>query len=347
MRNVNKLIAGLLVLAVAGLVAIPVAAKNGDARTSITPHLKAPIAPGQSVLFCSTFQIAWNSMKSDILNEDVRLEKLLDLVKQLNNGVATKDDIAADDYYTTTGFGRAGLAESINEALKEKFGNGAPTVGQDFNQRDVIVAYSALRKILKFADPFEDFQQPFSFHGDLNRARVESFGISERENARLRNQVEIIECAGRNNLIIRLKSENPEDEIILAKVPPGETLLETFENVNAQVANGTPRAMGNSELLRIPKVDISLDHSYSSLLGLYLLNSGFEKYFVARADQNIDFRLDESGAVTKSDATFMLKKMYIPLAFNEPFLLYLKQKDGRYPYLALWVGNAGLLVHSE
>lgn len=32
------------------------------------------------------------------------------------------------------------------------------------------------------------------------------------------------------------------------------------------------------------------------------------------------------------------------LIFDRPFLLYLKEKDGKYPYFALWVDNPELLV---
>lgn len=41
-------------------------------KTHITPHMEVPIQSGQNLVYCSTFQIAWNKLKDDIIQEDIK-----------------------------------------------------------------------------------------------------------------------------------------------------------------------------------------------------------------------------------------------------------------------------------
>ena len=67
----------------------------------------------------------------------------------------------------------------------------------------------------------------------------------------------------------------------------------------------------------------------------------------AKAYQRTKFKLDEKGAVLKSEAIIMVESMSIkgPRQFivSRPFLIYLRQKDSPYPYFAMWVDNGEIL----
>ncbi len=254
-------------------------------------------------------------MKNDIIEEDIQLEKPLDLVRFLNHGLTTKEDISEEDYLAMAGYGADDITNKINRALRRKFGSDAPVVHSKYNKADVIFAYAFLMKELLFEHAFEDFKDPITFYGHTNEAQVEAFGIfkcSGQRHRKLRDQVEIIDYMNHHDFIIRLKSKHPDDEIILANVEPGRTLLATFEKVNWRIAKcrryAKPESIGENDILQIPKFDLSIDHSYEPLLDLYLVNKGFEDYFVAEARQDIRFRLDECGATSKSEAIFALKK---------------------------------------
>jgi hypothetical protein len=318
--------------------------------------MDAALEPGRNIIFCSTFQIAWNEMKDTIIKEDILLDEHLDLVYRLNRQLSTREDISGDDYLAIAGFGTDNIAGRINEILKSRFGTEAPVVDSKYNDDDVILAYAFMRKILEFENAFEDFENPLTFHSGDNPSKVEAFGIfnySDDRHGSLRSQVEIIEYSHRNDFIIRLKSKHPDDEIILAMTDPGETLLETYEKVNWRIARSERYSsideLRGNDFLQIPKIDLSIDHEYSSLLGLNLLNKGYEKYFVAEARQDLRFTLDESGATARSEAIFAIKKgddSFRIMLFDKPFMIYLKKKDASYPYLALWVGNADFLVEN-
>jgi hypothetical protein len=320
----------------------------------MTPHMEAPIEPGRNVVFCSTFQIAWNQMKNDIVKDDIRLAKPQELIRILNLGRTMRTDISDADYLAMVGFGSDNIANKVNRALRERFGDDAPTLDDVYNQDDVILAFAFLLKELKFEELFEDFTDPMTFQGGRGQTGVESFGIykySEHRHLRLGDQVEVFDYKRHGDFIVRLKTKDPEDEMILASVTPEKTLLETYERVNSRVIHSKPGRLNKNDVLMIPKIDFLLDHQYSSLIGAHLLNEGFEGYFVQEARQAIRFTLNESGASAKSVGIFALKKGppvdFKMLVFHDPFMIYLKKKDAKYPYLAMWFGNPDLMVKSN
>jgi hypothetical protein len=62
-----------------------------------------------------------------------------------------------------------------------------------------------------------------------------------------------------------------------------------------------------------------------------------------RAAQDIMFKLNEKGAMVKSTSNMIAAAIPKQLIFNRPFLIYLKKKNGKWPYFAMWVDNAELM----
>ncbi|QEE50097.1 hypothetical protein FUA48_11055 [Flavobacterium alkalisoli] len=68
--------------------------------------------------------------------------------------------------------------------------------------------------------------------------------------------------------------------------------------------------------------------------------------------QRISFQLDENGAIIESEAEVAVTEEMEPgekivpkkMLINKPFLLLLKRRDSKNPYLAVWVQNTELLV---
>jgi hypothetical protein len=321
-------------------------------RTFITPHMEVPVEPGQNIIYCSTFQIAWNDMKTDIVGEDIRLEDAPETVARLNQSLSSEADIDGRDYLARVGVGSDAFVEGINRDLRAKFGRDAPQIDDTYRSGEIILAYALLQKSMQFEHPFERFDNAVSFWEGERRATVYGFGInrySEAQYGALRGQVEIIDYHDSGDFVIRLRSTRPDDEIVLANVTPENTLLETYRAVNARVERSTPDRLANNDVLMIPLIDLAVHHSYDSLLDLNLLNEGFEEYFVRDAIQDIRFRMDETGVAVKSEAKFAIEKkgpMHRLLVFDDPYMLYLKTKDGDYPYFMIWVDNANLMIPS-
>ncbi len=329
---------------------------NDDLRkTLVTSHMEVPIQTDQNIIYSSTFQIAWSRLKNNVIKEDIKVEKPVAIVPFLNKGLATEADISEKDYLAMAGFVRDDIVGKINRDLKRKFGFDAHLLdATQYDDPDIILAYAFLNKNLRFENPFEDFKHPITFYTESGREEIEGFGIhkysSKPEHKNIKKQVEILHYENQKNFIIRLNSKSIDDEIILAKIAPGKTVLKTFEKVNSKISGCRPMYLEKNDILQMPKFNLALLHSYSSLLGVHLVNKGFEDYFFYEATQNINFKLDETGAKVKSESKIALKKgppiNFKLLIFNSPFLLYIKKKDGKYPYLAMWIEDTELMVKS-
>ena len=326
-------------------------------RTEISSHMEAPLTSGNNILYCSTFQIAWNELKS-LLGGDVKLKDAPPMVRFLNNSLSTKDDIAESDYLAMVGLAGKGILQKVNLALKEKFNGEISPIEVTFQQADDILAFAFLFKNLTFKKHFETLSKPVYFASNTGSARTKAFGISEysHENGhhlKMAKQIKVVDYKNDNNFIITLKPSQPQDEIVLAKMEPRETLLATLKSVMSRIATEESECLGDGDTLQIPKLNFDVRHSYDELLGKDSLNKGHKHQFIMIALQMIRFRLNERGALLKSYAWIVpssnggdTEHEHQPkkLIFDRPFLIYLKEKGAKYPYFALWVDNPELLV---
>jgi hypothetical protein len=93
-----------------------------------------------------------------------------------------------------------------------------------------------------------------------------------------------------------------------------------------------------------------ITHSYNELIGRFFINKNFEEYFITEAVQSIRFKLDEKGALLKSESRIggaPISPRPKFLIFDKPFLLVMKEKKGTYPYFAVWIDNAELMVSEK
>ena len=357
MKASGKIAAVILLLAVCGTVGCgrkPEKILRADSKdlkhTIITAHLEEKIVPGKNLIYCSTFQLAWNELRDKIHKEDIRLADEPPMVKILNKKLFSKDDLSEDCYLAMAGFRRQGIVDEINEALKTKFGEEAPTVAGKDVGRAVIVAYAFLFKNLKFETPFMTCRKPLVFRSASRRSKVRAFGTEDawppkHVPSEFRRQVEILDYDyATGDFAIGLTTESPNDEIVLAVIQPAGTILETVQSVQKKIQGERPEFMGVMDILQIPKLDFDITHSYSQLLGKFLLNEGFTEMFIGTARQDIRFRLNEKGAMLESEATITEVSDSRRLVFDRPFLLYLKEKQAKYPYLAIWVDNPEILM---
>ncbi len=327
-------------------------------QTIITANMETPIMPGKNVIYCSTFQIAWNMMQDSIIKEDILLEGNPEIARMLNKQLSTSADISEDCYVAMVDFLTQEFLDQINLVLKEKFGDQAPPeVVEDIHPGlPTFFAYAYLYKNLKFEHDFEVIPNPIYFKTTDDTIKLKAFGVPSRgERDTIRNQVTVVDYKDNNDFILKLLSKSPDDEIILAKISPKETLLETIQWVQERISLGTLGNVKNNEPVQIPKCDFNVKHSFDEFPGKLVENSGWEGWFVSKAVQWTRFRLNEKGIVLKSEArlgmrssrSYPVTKKPRLFVFDKPFLICLRQKDGRYPYFAMWVDNGELLMGWE
>lgn len=317
-------------------------------RTIITPHMEQNLQKDTNILYCSTFQLSWNELKN-MIKGDIKLDKSPELVRDLNKGLSTKDDVSEDSYIALAGYKKDNMEGTINNQLKSKFDN-AQKVDFSSLSEDDIIAYSYLYKNLQFEKEFESLEGPLYFHeGEKNGVEVKAFGIKEYsdKNEKLGKQVDLIDYKSDKDFIIRLKTKEDNEELIIAKVVPGDTLLKTIESVSQRVEKGQKEALVENDVLKIPKFSFKVKYNYSELEEGRILNDGFSDYQIVEAMQDIDFVLDERGSRLQLKASLYAAKgikMSRKLVFDRPFLLYMKEKEAKYPYLAIWVENTELMA---
>ncbi|MHB1000065.1 MAG: hypothetical protein ACYC27_12545 [Armatimonadota bacterium] len=317
--------------------------------TIVTPHLEQKIVPGKNVLWCSTFQLAWNELMT--LGEGpVTLKPASPAADILNKQTATKDDLDDASYVAMAGFIEDGAVDKIKQELNQKFnGQESPDLLDNLPATGAI-AYGYLFKSLPFEWAFDRFSNNLSFQD----TPVECFGISQYTpdndpmEAKQGKQVSVIDAKGNDDFIIELKTLQKDDRLILAKIPPKSTLQETVKMVQDRVESAEPSEMQGMIDLYVPVLDFDLMKSYSEIKdhSIQCSNQRLNGQPIIDALQSIRFRLDETGAVLKSEAMLVMGSsiLSINLVFDKPFLVLLQRKDAKNPYLAVWIGNTELLL---
>ena len=316
-------------------------------RTIISPHMEQKIQKDTNILYSSTFQLSWNELKN-LMKGDVKLSSNPETAEYLNKSLSTINDISEDSYIAVAGYKKDKLEDTINELLTSKY-KGSEKVDFSGLREDDIIAYSYLYKNLQFENEFEALKTPMYFREGKNGVEVKAFGIKEysSKNEKMGKQVELIDYKSDKDFIVRLKTKAENEELILAKVNPEDTLLQTIESVSNRTMNGKKEALAEKDVLMIPKFSFKVNHSFSELKEGKIVNVGFSDYQIAEAMQDMTFVLDERGAVLEAKASLFLAKG-IPnsrrLKFDGPFLLLMKEKGAAYPYFAIWIENTELMA---
>lgn len=326
--------------------------------TVITPHLEAAMVENQNVLWCGTFQLAWNEVCS-LIGEDIHLDNEPEMVSILNQRDFTKKDLDNDSYIAVAGFIKDDVFQKIDEKLQAKFQGKAtprhlPANSLTPRPQD-IVAYAYLFKNIEFPTPYERIEEPITFDG----TRVPCFGVGEDYKSKheaLYAQFRILDYQEENDFIIELMSKSPEEQIILAKISPSRSLKKTIDHVRQRIANRESVAPSTGDVLKIPKLNFDLTKQFLELEGNRLLvsNPAVAKDLVClSALQNIRFQFDEKGVRLRSESHLSFGCSAAPgagppthrMVFDRPFLILMKRKSSEVPYFALWIANPSLLMH--
>ena len=316
-------------------------------QTAISPVLTAGIEDNKNVIWCSTFQLAWNVLKDKVIKEDIKLNEGPDLVNELNGSSASKRDLSKKSYVAMAGFGADEIVEKINKELKKKFKN-PPELKDKLKPTD-IMAYAYLFKELEFKEEFDKIKELLDFKGvEVPAFGIEKFDFNKHE--RFQEQIEIYDYKSEDDFIIKLKSKKRNDEIILAKVAPGENLHLTYQSILDRIQASEKDSMAKDDTLQIPKFDYDFTKSYDELKDKVFENSGWESYVIKQALQNIKFKMNEKGVVLKSEAKIrmeMVSSTPVPprkFIFDKEFIIILKERKRQNPYFVMWVDNAEVLL---
>lgn len=320
-------------------------------QTIITPYLDAPIEPNKNLIYCATFQLAWNELKNNIIHQNIELEGNPIDARLLNKQLFDKHEIDKNYYVARSGKLSQSLINSINSELQKKFGQSSPDTLQMPAEsfRNIFLSYAYLSKNLHIPHKFNAIDGTIRFLLPDCSIDVKSFGISSADKTlskELRKQVTVLYYNSDDDFAIRLQTTSTKDELILTKTNPSSTLSNTIDQLEQNISNHHEASLNEDDGLSIPYLDFDIEHSYDQLTHRNLLNNGWREYYIEKALQNIKFQLDEGGATLVSTATIIMITGIPPrlFVFNKPFIILLRQKGSKHPYFAMWVANPELLV---
>jgi hypothetical protein len=365
MRRLRRVGVLLLAIALPGCGDDDVSDESEDARpamtwvpsselrsTDVVPHTDVKITPGRNLVYCSTFQMAWSELQNEIIGEPIRLTGSPPMADSLNAGRADESDLPADSYLVHAGMVKDGILDEIRREMQERFPDATLKV-PDSAEDDpyAIISYAYLAKSLPFEERFDSLRRPLTFLTSHGGVSVEAFGIEPHSPnaAKLRSQIHVMDYQGPDDFILELETREKEDQLVLAKIPPGETLGAMIQSVEKRIADGSAQQpIIAGERFEVPNVSLAVIHKYSELIGRSLLNEKYGGYVIAAAEHAIGFGLDAVGARVESHGYLQLttgKSRHVrrEFIFNRPFLIYLKRRDGQRPYLVIWIETQEVL----
>ena len=331
-------------------------------RTVVVPTLDTPMPKGKNVIWCASFQIAWNHLKDDVIKEPVRVANAEEVAARLNKAPQSEADLPQGSYYAAAGYVSDGIVERIQKEMAARFPHGHQPDLSDVTGQTVIVAYAYLGARVKFTIPFFDRREPLVFKGSATEAaRVRSFGTSEtgaEANRRLARQVSILyaseeqepgegEATRPKEFVIDPCKDSSPNQIVLVSVPQKDTLAAALADVEGKVRSERRQGgLGHHDFLLVPNMAWRLEHHFKELErpDAVIQNRAAEGLPVREALQTILFRLDRSGAELESEGE-MFPAPAVPnyYIFDRPYLIYMKKRGAEHPFFVMWVDNAELL----
>jgi hypothetical protein len=343
---------------------------NDLTQTAFVATLDSNLPEHKNVIWCATFQMAWDKLKNDIIKEPVKLINAQDLADQMNRSEFPPSNLDANSYYAAAGFVKDGIIEKVIAEMKKRFPEEpTPVFNAGYHSfANPILAYAYLNANIQFKNLFYTYKKPFTFESsNMEKTDVTAFSCAIEENARAVNYYKVMDQiivlyfergkdVTSNYFAVDLCKYTQPYQVILALVPQKNTFQEMISDVENKIASykkydwNWPEFSQTDNLI-VPDVITKITHDYKEFIMKEIGNEPWKsnRYGIFDAQQTIDFSLSKSGVVIKSQAKGgggMMGGGSEPryMYFNRPFMIYIKkrQADAK-PFFVMWIDNAELL----
>ena len=327
---------------------------SGDS-TAIVPTLDISVPEKKSIVWCSSFVLAWKAAIRDLTKEPLRVANVGDLDARLNRAEQSETDLVPGTYYTKAGLIKDGIQPLIAMEMKHLF-PAVPVQEEAVTPfpPHVAVAYAYLQAHLAYTHAFQDSNDPLKFTDSSGiKTSVRSFGVPrsyvDADGISFRGQVRVLwQTKSRDQFAVDLCANSTPCQIILAKMARKESLAETLRDLEAKTENlpFSASRLGPEDILLVPTIKLRVQHHFRELEGedKIVNNAALANTYIGTALQAIEFELDRKGARLASEAVLLFDNggphLYL---FDQPFLIVMKKRGAAHPFLVLWVDNAELL----
>jgi hypothetical protein len=372
-RKISSIILVIGLVAIAVTISVFILVRNGDRfpipdaepsftgdprslkATIIAPTLDASIDGQTNVIWCASFLAAWKALEADLAKEPPSLRGAPKVALDLNMASDPRPHISQECLYTAAGWNHEGITEKITKDLARMFPTKPPPNFPGIAQNS-FVAYAYLEANVKFSLPYFQNQKPLMFTDYAGvKTKLSSFGIRQEDDYayfKLRRQPQILfktwdKNYMRTDYIIDLDRTSTPNQIILAMVTPKPTLLEMLSTIKEKIDTTKERQgnndIGPNDVLLVPDMVWNITHRFVELEGQEFANPKLIGQRIDVAQQDIQFRLDRSGAELKSEAKMYMCPTPTYYIVDRPFLIVMKKRGADTPYFVMWVANAELL----
>lgn len=364
----------LLIIGILLFILISPKAKKGNfidsndlEQTTFIATFDSNLPEHKNVIWCATFQIAWDKLKNDIIKEPVDIIDAQDFADELNRSEYSPENLDANSYYAAAGFVQKGIIDEVKKEMAKRFPKEPLPVFSDeyYTLPNSILTYAYLNANIKFKYPFFAYKEAFSFVNSNNeKTNVTAFCGQLDEKDRGGNYYKIIEQVqvlyfehsldeNSNYFAVDLCKYTEPYQVILALIPQKDTFKEMISDVENNIAEYKNEFWSwpdffDADKLIVPDIFCKFNHHYKEVLDKKIANEPLKGYFIFDAMQTIDFSLNKSGVSLKSQSRLggmmggILKPRY--LYFNRPFLVYAKKREpGSKPFFAIWIDNAEIM----
>jgi len=333
-------------------------------RTKFTPVLDTPINTDENLIYCSTFQNAWNQLCDKYANGTLEMENAPDYVEKLNALYKQAPLISDDSALAVAGTGKKILSK-INRTANKKFRrlnkNEQPPKLNVPIKSDEIVILSYLYKNINFKIPFEKTNPIGMWTEGIKKGRffyADTLGydrwLSEpnKDEKDYSGQISLLYFdESKYRAIIKLTDKSMSDEIVISNLPVQTTLEKTYKNINDLIVSSrNKKNINDIHTVEFPKINFNIIHEYQPLLNNKIFNKRIQNYKIKKAIQKIVFRINDGGKFV-----FRIRRQHIyfdnfllnsRIYIGCPFVIFIKNKLNDMPHFGAYVANYEILEES-
>lgn len=326
--------------------------------------------------------MAWDLLRKDFAQEPIKLEGAEEVAERLNGAQFPADAVVPGNSYAVGGRYSEGVVARIREDMARRFPDAKlPRLEEP---QDGVLTFAYFQSKVRFPIPFHNHPTGMEFQDSQGRVfRAAAFGpqaapypfvkrdkdvpLDENQRKELRDKIETLSKLRTQIEILYVKlspeekaltfaidlcKDSTPDQVILARLERKGTLGETVADLEKNITLNKPapeyRGLIRGDQLWVPELALDLDHRFQELEGpeRRFGNERLRGLFLHTAAQTIRFQLDATGAEVASSGMVGARKGRTAqqYQFNRPFLLYMKKRGAKQPFLVLWVDNSGWML---
>lgn len=299
-------------------------------ETEFVPTIENINSDNKNSIYSAALILGWERIKKELKNKIIVSATNSNDFLMINSSICHQNTLKSDEYKL------------------------------EISTSDGIIVKSYFDKLLPFIYPLQNLKKPLIFHSK----KVKTFGIEDFDDM-LAGIVNVYYFENNDRFIFGIKSEIGEHEIIFAKgINMNGSLKSAYNEIEKlrQIGDNQKKnkidmwkySYTNLDKLSIPHISFNIENNYSGLENQSFKTADNVVHKVFEAYQKVSFNLDQNGVAIQNIAMMLVdsaglvdKSKPKQLILDKPFVFFLKRKDAKYPYFAMKIRNAELMIKKE